>query len=59
MESREFRVMVVLPGNAEMQLCSCTTANMAAEVIRVLCDADKPAFTRVIVEIGLDLTPAR
>lgn len=59
MESREFRIIVTLPGNAEMQLCGCKRAEEAAEVIRVLCDADKPAFTRVIVEIGLDLTPAR
>lgn len=59
MEAREFRILVMLPGNAEMQLCSCNDVAAAAEVVRVLCDADKPAFTRVIVEIGLDLTPAR
>lgn len=51
MSPYQYRIIVWIAGEQRMVLCSVSTADMVAEVLRTLCRADNPEYTRIEVEL--------
>lgn len=53
-----YRIFVYLAGETRMLLCTVFSADAVAAVLRTLCAADQPEYTRLEVEMIPSVLPA-
>ena len=46
-----YRIFVCLAGETLMQLCTVESPAAVAAVLQALCAADKPEFSKIVVEL--------